>query len=128
MPEIDPRYRAGAAAGQLRVQQCPICRFLRFPPASLCPRCLTPSDEWVAISGRGVIWSWIRMHRQYFADGRRPVPYTVVMVQLNEGPMMISAIEGRDDGLRCGQPVTAVAADDGSGPLPRFRLATAAEG
>lgn len=128
MAEIDIQYRQGAESGRFMVQKCPNCGRLRFPPVSICPNCLTPSNEWVAVSGRGTIWSWIRMHRQYFKNGFREVPYSVVMVELDEGLRLISGIVGPDDDLHCGQAVEAVFSDEGNGVLPWFRVIETAKG
>lgn len=122
MPEIDAQYRTGAAEGRLVVQKCPQCEHLRFPPAAVCPRCLTKSDEWETLSGRGRVWSWIRIHKQYFRDTRREPPYNVALIQLDEGPMMISAIVGEPEQLSCGASVQAVFPGNGSDTIPWFQL------
>jgi uncharacterized OB-fold protein len=58
-------------------------------------------------SGRASLWSWIVMHRQYFPDF--PPPYIVALVELEEGPMLMSTVVGCDaGGLRAGLPLVAV--------------------
>jgi uncharacterized protein len=126
MPELDPEYLAGAAEGKLRIQRCAKCDRCRFPASPLCPACLRWEAEWVDASGRGELWSWIRMHKPYFASLDREVPYNVAMVRLAEGPMMISAIDGDDSRLACGTPLSVVFRSTGGVPLPWFRVAAAA--
>ena len=123
--DLDPEYLAGAAAGRLRLQRCVKCARCRFPPSPLCPSCLSWDFEWIDASGRGELWSWIRMHKQYFSQLDREVPYNVAMVRLEEGPMMISAIDGDDSQLRCGTPLAVVFREMNGVPLPWFRVASA---
>jgi uncharacterized OB-fold protein len=128
MAEINQTYRAGAEAGELLVQRCPRCELLRFPPSGVCPRCLDANDVWVQVSGRGAIWSWIRMHKQYFKDARRATPYNVVMVQLDEGPFMISAMADESARPFVGQRVTAAFGASVAGVVPWFHPAEAPDG
>ena len=125
MPDLDPEYLAGAAAGKLRLQRCAKCARCRFPASPLCPACLSWDSDWVDASGRGELWSWIRMHKPYFPDLDRPVPYNVVMVRLAEGPMMISAIDGDDTNLACGTPLSVAFRPVAGVPLPWFTVAAA---
>lgn len=121
MPELDPEYLAGAAAGKLRLQRCDQCGRHRFPAAPLCPACLSWDFQWVDASGAGEIWSWIRLHKQYFRQSSRRAPYNVAMIRLAEGPMMISAIDGDDSDLACGAAVSVVFRDTDGVLLPWFR-------
>ena len=81
LPAVDAEYWDGPDAGELRLQQCGNCGYTRFPPAATCPRCLSGDYTWHVSTGHGVLWSWIRVHRKYFAafedrlfdpDGLRP--------------------------------------------------------
>lgn len=86
---------------------CESCGHRWFPPATVCPRCLSDRVGYAPASGRGRIWSWTVMHRRYF-DGFEP-PYAVAVIRLNEGPLVTSAIVGsRADDLRCDLPVRVV--------------------
>ncbi|SIM72658.1 Zn-ribbon domain-containing OB-fold protein [Micromonospora cremea] len=126
MPELDPEYLAGAAAGKLRLQHCAKCARCRFPASPLCPGCLSWDFDWIDASGCGELWSWIRMHKPYFKNLDREVPYNVAMVRLAEGPLMISAIDGDDPELACGTPLSVVFRSVGGVPLPWFTVATTA--
>ena len=66
--------------------------------------------------GRGRVIAWTTFHRQYFKE--LPVPYTVVSVQLEEGPILIgNVLNAGPDSLRLDLPVhvefESVPADDG---------------
>jgi hypothetical protein len=71
----------------LRLQKCDACGEMRFPPAAVCPQCLSPSSTWTPLSGRGAVLAWAVFHRQYFPE--LPVPYTVLAVQAEEGPILV---------------------------------------
>lgn len=96
----------GTRAAELRMQQCQDCKHIRFPINAVCPDCLSENSEWVALSGRGEIFSYVVFHQVYnkaFADD---VPYNVALVQLEEGPRMFSNIITADNGIpKVGMPV-----------------------
>jgi uncharacterized OB-fold protein len=83
----DPMW-ASIAARKMALQRCTACGEWRYPPAPCCPKCLSLSSEWQALSGRGTILSWVIFHRKYFDDFEPP--YNAIAVQLAEGPIMIS--------------------------------------
>jgi uncharacterized OB-fold protein len=97
LPKIDeanaPHWQ-GAKAREVRVQKCSDCGRLRYPPARHCAGCLSEESEWVALSGKGEVWSHCTFHRAYFKGFEQEVPYTVVLVKLDEGPMLYSNLVG----------------------------------
>lgn len=119
---LDEEYWANAARGQFVIRRCGACGTWQFPPSSFCGSCLSEEVIWARPSGRGKVWSWIRMHRQYFKDFAVPTPYLVVWVELAEGPRMVSTIDGPVDRLRADAPVEIVVAPIGDTPVPQFRL------
>lgn len=90
---ISQEYWAGAAGGQLLIQECPTCGERQFYPRALCVSC-GDDPEWLSASGRGVVHTFTVI-RQY---GMRPfvdeLPYVVAMVELVEGPKMMGSITG----------------------------------
>lgn len=89
---FDQQYWEFARKGELRLQRCEPCGTHRYPPAPVCPHCLSDKFEWHTLSGRGRVVSWTRFHRQYFPS--IPVPYVVVSVETEEGPMLIGNLVG----------------------------------
>jgi uncharacterized OB-fold protein len=77
---------------RLELQCCSECAAFRYPPAPICPRCLSMQFAWQPVSGRGTILSWTVFHRQYFDD--HPPPYNCVAVQLDEGPIIVTMLVG----------------------------------
>ncbi|NYT60291.1 OB-fold domain-containing protein [Alcaligenaceae bacterium] len=55
-----------------------------------CSNCGKEGVHWEQLSGRGRIWANCRFHKQYFPGFEEP--YNVVMVQLEEGPRLMSNI------------------------------------
>ena len=116
-------YWEGCRAGELRLQRCTACERLRFPPSVLCPHCLAEGGEWVALSGRGMIYSFIVVHRPQHPAFFDDVPYNVAIVELEEGLRLHTNIVGcANEELRVGLPLEVVfdrVNDEVT--LPRFR-------
>ena len=106
----------------MRLQKCKQCGTFRYPPGPTCGSCLSVDFEWHAISGKAIIWSWVVFHRQYLEA--YPPPYNVISVQLEEGPLMVSNLEGPEPtGSWIGQAVEICYITlNGGVVLPRFRL------
>ncbi|MCV7149964.1 Zn-ribbon domain-containing OB-fold protein [Mycolicibacterium pyrenivorans] len=91
-PETEP-FWAGCAQGELRLQRCSHCDEFYFPPRPFCPSCWSADVTWQAVSGRGTLHSYVINHRPapgFAADA----PYAIALVQLDEGPRMMSNILG----------------------------------
>lgn len=101
-------YWDGLSKHELRLQCCDDCGTFRFPDAGICPSCLSDRAKWKAVSGRGVLWSWIIMHQQYYPAFADELPYLVAFIQLEEGPFMMSTLAGDKTELRCDMPVRVV--------------------
>lgn len=77
--------------GALKLQHCTCCNTTLYPPAPVCPHCLSDKLEWRAVSGRGTVLSWVVFHKTYL--DAYPAPYNVIAVRLDEGAVMISNLE-----------------------------------
>lgn len=116
MPDpVDSReneaYASFLAAHELRVQRCRHCDRLRLPPSWVCPACLAEEYEWVAVSGRGVVHSFVWYMRP-LDPSFLATPYNVTIVELAEGPRLISRVVGvRPGELSVGQAVEAAFED-----------------
>ena len=118
-------YWEGCRHGELRVQRCTACGHLRWPPSILCAKCLTEGGEWIALSGRGTIYSFIVVHRPQHPAFFGDVPYNVAIVELEEGIRLHSNIvECPNEELRLGMAVEVVFTKiDDEVTLPKFRPA-----
>jgi uncharacterized OB-fold protein len=119
---LDP-HLVGLRRGELHVARCARCGIPAFPPPVICGSCgAVVATEWFVASGHGTIWSFAVFHRTYLAA--HPAPYTVAVVELAEGPKLISNIVGAEPGtVRVGLPVRAEFETglDGAPPRVLFR-------
>ena len=108
-------WRDALADGRLMLPRETISGRYFFPP-----RVAAPGNgagwEWVEASGRGTVYSVSIVHP------RPPEqPYNVVLVELAEGPRLMSRIEGvAPDAVTIGMAVTARIATSADGPLLLF--------
>ncbi len=82
------------AAGELRVQRCITCGHLRYPISTVCPECLSEDAAWELLSGRGTVVSFCIFRHAYNEAWRDRLPYNVAIIQLEEGPRMLSNVHG----------------------------------
>lgn len=128
LPRIDEMsrpYWEGAKRHELLLQKCQECGHYRYPPGETCPSCLSDRLEWVKVSGRGSVYTWTVFHQAYHPAYKDDIPYAVVVVELEEGPRMITnLVNCRIEDIKMGMPVE-VAFDDVTEEvsLPKFRPA-----
>lgn len=87
----------GARAHELRLQRCRPNRHVWHPPSGVCPECHAEEYEWVASRGRGVLHTWTTVHHAVHPAVADKLPYTVVLVDLDEGPRVVSLYRGAGD-------------------------------
>ena len=114
----------GTRAGELRLQRCSDCAHTYFPPRPFCPACASREVAVFRASGRAQLHSYVISHRP--APGFTP-PYSIAVVELEEGPRMMTNIVGcpqTPEALVLDMPVevTFEAIDDEIS-LPLFRPA-----
>jgi uncharacterized protein len=113
----------GCRQGKLMLQYCDGCGQYQFYPRLYCMHCGAREVRWVEASGRGVVYSYTMIRQNKSPEFRDDVPYNVALIELEEGPhMMSNVVEIADDDLRVDLPVTIVfdpISDEIS--LPRFR-------
>jgi len=79
---------------QLVLQRCTATGRCFYPPAPVSPFTGRPNWEWAAVSGRGELWSLVEFHQNYFPGMKDELPYTVAMVKLDEGPYLLTNLDG----------------------------------
>ncbi|HEX9183212.1 MAG TPA: OB-fold domain-containing protein [Burkholderiales bacterium] len=100
----EKQYLDKLAAGRFEIQRCAACTKHVFYPRVLCPHCGSERLDWVAPSGRGTVYSTTIVRRKP-ADGG---DYNVCLVDLVEGPRMLSRVAGVAPGeVRIGMAVKA---------------------
>lgn len=110
---------------KLTAQRCRDCgKLFSYPPQGSCPHCLSPNYEWVPLSGKGKVYSFVTYHRAWHPAYKDKVPYNVSLVDLDEGPRLISnVIDCPPDQAKIGMPVQIVYQDHDEYTLPLFRPA-----
>ena len=130
LPEVgDPiaeEFYAGCARGELLVQRCVSCGHRQFYPRWCCTAC-GGDVEWTVGSGRGTVYTFTIIRQNHAEPFRSELPYVVAMIELAEGPRVMSNVTDIDPEIvTIGLPVEVhfAASDDGSVHLPFFRPAT----
>jgi uncharacterized OB-fold protein len=107
-PDADSApYWAAAHEGRLVVQRCTTCGHTQLYPRDRCLVCRGPV-EWVEASGRGTVYSFTVIRQNYSRPFRDWIPYVVALVDLEEGPrVMTNIVECEPDAVRIGMAVRA---------------------
>jgi uncharacterized protein len=125
-PESKP-YWEGLKAGKLLLPKCGDCAHVFFYPRVLCPRCRSRRIDWIESSGRGRLHSFGIAHQSINRAFKVPLPYVLALVELEEGPRMMSnlvEVEPDPSKLKCDMPVEVVFTEVADGvTLPLFRPA-----
>ena len=92
--------------GQLVMQRCGDCGAYRHLPRPMCPKCNSMRWEWAPVSGRGTVHSFTIVHHPLVPSLEDQTPYDIVLVELEEGPRIISnMVDTPPDEVRIGMPV-----------------------
>lgn len=128
-PLSEPFWQ-GVAEGRLMYQRCTACRKAVFPPRAHCPHCWGLELEWLESSGSGTVASFADVHRPGHPAFAEIAPYTLALVDLDEGFRMLTRLEGEADcadaegggAPAVGAPVTLTVRRQGESLLPLFTL------
>ncbi|MEZ5726753.1 MAG: OB-fold domain-containing protein [Burkholderiaceae bacterium] len=107
----------GLARGVLRVQACEACSTVQSLARHACPRCGSPRLSWRNASGLGTVFALTQVRRAPTPEFRALVPYTLVLVDLDEGARVMGHAA---DGLSIGDRVRAEFFEHDARPLLRF--------
>ena len=121
-PDWEP-FWAGCARGVLLIQRCARCDHFRYPPSPICRSCLSPDHLWVEVSGKGTLFSFVVAHRALDPYWKGELPYLVGVIELAEGPRMLSNLVGmRVDQVEIGMALSVVFESITEGiVVPRFK-------
>jgi uncharacterized OB-fold protein len=89
LPQVDEDSRPffeAALRGQLCIPRCSATGRFVFPPRALSPFAPRAPLEWVAVSGRGTLWSFAVPHPPLLPWFAERAPYAVITVALDEDP------------------------------------------
>lgn len=105
----------------LQLQQCLDCGTFYWPAGRFCPYCLSENVAWKPVSGRGHVFSYVIFRRAFDPRLAIKLPYVVAVIQLEEGPKIISNVVGCDpDEVYMDMPVINTWADAEEVTIPQF--------
>lgn len=107
-PETQPFWDA-ARGGRVLIKRCADCGRHHFYPRPFCPFCWSARVDWVEAGGRASLYTWSVVHQNDLPPFRERVPYVAAVVDLEEGPRMMTTIVDADPAdLRVGMALEAV--------------------
>ena len=106
--------------GRLAFQRCRTCGHAWLPARGECPRCLARESQWETASGAARLVSWVVYHHGYHDYYATRLPYNVAVVELTEGPRLISNVVDARDALRIDMPLRLVIQREAGVALARF--------
>ena len=111
LPDVDDPivapFFAGAARGELVVTRCAACDRYVWYPQPKCPTCDGPL-EWVAVSGRGTLFSWAVVRRAFLPAFDDKVPFVSALVSIEEDPavrIVSYVVDVEPDALQADMPL-----------------------
>jgi uncharacterized OB-fold protein len=121
--EFNRPYWDALKAGKLLFRQCVRCGHNHLPARTECPKCLSDDIGWKESAGRGKLISWVVYHTAFHAAFAERLPYTVAIVELDEGARLISNVVGVSDpeALAIDQRLVLTVEDEHGVAVPRFR-------
>jgi len=111
--------------GTFLLRHCSACGEFHYYPRPFCPKCWSDDVEWAEASGRATLYTWSVVHVNDLPPWPDRVPYVAAVVDLEEGPRVMTNIEGcAFDEIEIGMPLVVdfkAVADDVT--IPVFRPA-----
>ena len=108
-PELTKPFWEAAKRHELMIPRCQKCDKFFFYPREECPRCFSQDLGWATVSGKGRLHTYTIVHQVANAAFRDDAPHVYAVIQLDEGPRMISnMVECSHEDLQVDMPVTAV--------------------
>jgi uncharacterized protein len=109
LPTIDEGTQAWWTAtqeGKLLIKRCADCGKAHFYPRPFCPHCWSENVDWEQASGRATLYTWSVVYSNDLPPFPEKVPYAAAIVDLDEGPRMMTRVVGCEfDDLRVGMPL-----------------------
>jgi uncharacterized OB-fold protein len=125
-PDLETQpYWDAAKDGKLLIKRCGACGRHHFYPRPFCPHCWSDDVDWVEASGRATLYTWSVVHQNDLPPFPERVPYVAAIVDLEEGPrMMTNVVDCDADALEMGMSLAVdyrPISDDVT--IPVFRVA-----
>ena len=93
-PDLEQQpYWDAAREGRLLIRHCGACGAHHFYPRPFCPWCWSVDVSWVEASGRATLYTYSVVHANDLPPFPERVPYVAAIVELAEGPRMMTNVE-----------------------------------
>ncbi|MFD0309605.1 Zn-ribbon domain-containing OB-fold protein [Streptomyces sp. NPDC127119] len=119
LPEIDVftrPYWDAAADGRLLLRRCGACGRAHHYPRECCPHCWSEAVTWERATGHATLYTWSVVHRNDLPPFGSRTPYVAAVVDLEEGPrMMTEVVECAEGDLRVGMALEVAFRVEGEG-------------
>ncbi len=123
--EVTRPFWSACAEHRLCFQQCRACGYRWLPASVVCPRCWAGECDWVPSEGEGTVFSLAVYHRAYHPAFQALLPYVVAVIELAEGPRLVSNLVGvQPQDVSVGMAVRLEFLDLDDRALPLFRPRT----
>lgn len=121
IPLSEPFWEA-ASQGKLLIQRCTSCGNWVFYPRPICPCCWEDTLEWRKASGQGRLKSFSTIWKPGHPGWLPVAPYVIGLVELAEGPTMLSHILMNEQDPKIGQALRFTPTNVGGRTLPLFEI------
>ena len=113
----------GTKQHKLLFKKCSKCGNIDHPPYLYCTECWAEEHEWIKASGKGTLYAFTTVILGAPLPFTDDIPYTIAMVDLAEGPRMMSIIvDAKPEELKIGMDVEVVFEDiTEEFSLPKFK-------
>jgi uncharacterized protein len=109
LPTIEDESREywdAAADGRLLIARCGSCGRVHHYPRAICPFCWSEDVTPLEASGRATLYTYSVVYVNDLAPFRDRLPYVAAVVDLAEGPRLMTTVVGCEPGdLRIGMPL-----------------------
>jgi uncharacterized protein len=92
-----------------------------LPARDFCPNCLSDQFKYVNAAGRAKLLSWVVYNSAMNDAFKEQVPYNVALVQLEEGPKMMTNILAPNDELKADMDLQLEIVNQDNFKLAKFK-------
>ena len=104
--EFTQTWWEGTKEGKLKIRRCSACRRAHFYPRPFCPHCWSEEVTWEDASGRATLYTYSIIYQNDLPPFPQRVPYVAAVVDLEEGPRMMTNVVDCDlDRVAVGMPL-----------------------
>ncbi|MGI5129914.1 Zn-ribbon domain-containing OB-fold protein [Pseudonocardia sp. CA-107938] len=123
MSAVSEPFWQGLAAGRLVLPFCAACRRPFFFPRRWCPTCWSADVTWTDAGGGGTLYARCQVDVPFDGRPAEEIPYSVALVDLDEGVRIPGRLRRADAALPIGERVVLDFAPDPAAALPVWRRA-----